>query len=324
MEEQSNPRPPGGRQRPLISVLVSVQQHDEVVHCIEALAAQRGLEAGDLEVVVVDGVRQRSWRRRLDHALKRAGAGFRCRFIEIEPCGRAAALNTAVRHAEGELLLFLADDFIADRRLVARHLHFHKRYPETHRAAVGPAVFPGAFQKKRFMRWLDESGSLFGVAFASPGLRMPSRFFYVGNTSVKRALLEQAGPFDERFPFDAWDDYEMGLRLARLGYKASYLPKAICRHQHLVTLRERVGQVLRGGRSAAIYDLHHDDAQPWHSLVREPAVRENRWEHWRRMTQTWLRACIGRDAENWDRYYRLRLDSAFLEGYRLELDRRRD
>ncbi len=304
---------------PRLSVLVSVQDHDALGQCLEALGGQRGVAFVDFEVVVVDGSRLRPWRRRVDAVLRRMAPGLSFQIIEVEPCGRAAALNTALRHSRGRLLLFLADDFIADRRLVSRHLHFHERYPETHRAAVGPAVFPEAFRKKRFMRWLDESGLLFGVVFARPGLRMSSLYFYAGNTSIKRALLEQAGSFDERFPYDAWDDFEMGLRLARLGYKASYLPKAGCLHQHRVTLGKRMEQVRRGGRSAAIYDAHHDDEQPWHPMVRRSALPESRWERWKQLGRAWFRACVSRSDEAWGAYYRLRLDAAFLEGYRLEV-----
>ena len=163
---------------------------------------------------------------------------------------------------------------------------------------------------------------LFGVPFTDPQLTLPKSYFYAGNTSVKRTLLDRAGTFEERFPYDAWDDYEMGMRLVRCGYEATYLPKAVCLHEHRVTLAARVAQVGRGGRSAAIYDAIHGSEQPWQDTVRR-AEMTSRLEKWRRLAATWLQSSLNpQDAASRVAYYRLRLEHAFVAGYKYEVEER--
>jgi hypothetical protein len=47
--------------------------------------------------------------------------------------------------------------------------------------------------------------------------------FCVANVSAKR-ILDRAGLFDNDFPYPAWDDFEMGLRLRARGMKAFMSP----------------------------------------------------------------------------------------------------
>ncbi len=298
-----------------LSVLVAVMDRGEIVPCLNALAAQKGVAFEEFEVWVADATPGRSWQTRARRAIDRRGAALRWHVVESRMRSRAAALNEMMRRAAGSILLFLADDFIPDPKLVARHLHFHDRHPEIHRGAVGPGLFPQPYRKSDFMRWLEDSGALFGVPFTDTQLSLPRAYFYAGNTSVKRALVDQAGIFEERFPYDAWDDYEMGLRLVSAGYRADYLPKAVCTHEHRVTLAARAFQVGLGGESAAIYDSFHNDVQPWHTTVRRVG-RISQLERWRALAAAWLQHLLEPgDAESRVAYYRLRLELAFVRGY---------
>jgi hypothetical protein len=301
-----------------LSVLVAVMDRSEIAQSIEALAAQKGIQPDQFDVWVTEATRVGPWQRRARAVVRSRMSALGWHFLEAEPRGRAAAVNAMMRHATGDILLLLADDFIPDCKLLARHLHFHERHPEIHRAAVGPGLFPERFRLNRFTRWLEDSGTLFGVPFTDPQLSLPKAYFYAGNTSVKRALFDKAGSFDERFPYDAWDDYEMGLRLAQAGYEATYLPKAFCVHEHRVSLSGRTTQVRLGGRSAAIFDDCHDDVQPWHQMVRSTAP-PSRLQWWRELASAWLHHALNRhDADCETAYYRLRLDHAFVSGYVLQ------
>lgn len=304
--------------RPRISVLIPVTSHGVIAACVEELAAQKGVKSGEFDVWIADAEPTRDWTSAVEAALRRRGLSLPWNRVTSEGRGRAAALNAMLGRAAGDIVLFLADDFVPDCRLVVRHLHFHERHPEPQRAAVGPGLFPALSRRSEFVRWLEDSGSVFGVPFTDPNLVLPHHFFYLGNTSVKRSLLDRAGHFDERFPFDAWDDYEMGLRLCGEGYHAGYVPKAACVHQHHVTLRERMEQVRRGGRSAAIQDRFRDFTHPWHEPMRRAAAT-SRVERLRQMASALLRKLLNPGDEACRAaYYRIRLEWAFVAGYEEE------
>lgn len=90
---------------------------------------------------------------------------------------------------------------------------------------------------------------------------MPENFFYVGNASVKRHFLREAGRLDERFQYHAWDDFELGQRLIKLGMKASFIPQAAAEHMHAISLRPLP---------------HHDASRGIRPFIRAAAWRSTR------------------------------------------------
>lgn len=179
------------------------------------------------------------------------------------PGSRARQLNVAVRKARAELLLLLADDFIPCPELVQLHLQTHHDNPDEKMVAIGPGVFAQDNDTNEFMRWLENSGELFGVCFTDPKLKLPNHYFYMANTSLKRSFLREAGQFDEDFPYDAMDDWEMGLRLASLGMRTRYLPEAVAIHRHKISLQERCKAMEHAGQSSAIFDAKRGRTGPW-------------------------------------------------------------
>ena len=121
---------------------------------------------------------------------------------------RAKAVNAGLKLCQAELIYIVADDFLLPNDAIQATLNFHRAHPDERMVAVGGAIVPSDLRSD-FVDWLERSGSLFGVPFHPDMTAVPDDFFYLGNVSFKKSLLDKAGPFNEAFPYHAWDDWEM-------------------------------------------------------------------------------------------------------------------
>jgi glycosyltransferase involved in cell wall biosynthesis len=190
--------------------------------------------------------------------------------VEADGAGPAAARNAGVESATGELVLFLGDDTapLGDD-FVLRHAELHAGRSPTY-AVLGRVVWD---ESKRmptpFMRWLGESGIQFAFDWLVAGPVPASRYFYSANVSLKRDLLSAVGGFDERFPFAAVEDVELGARLDEAGVELDYHPELVVAHDHPTTLSKSLVRVERVGQSAALYRTVHPERP--HPDLRPPA-----------------------------------------------------
>lgn len=224
--------------------------------------------------------------------------------------GRASALNDAVAHTTGEVVIFLADDFIGGPEFVAAHLRFHREHPETEAVGIGLAFLPPHYRTP-LGTWLEESGRLIGVPIQPDTAEVPERFFFVGNSSVKRELLVRAGPLDERFPAHAWDDFEFSQRLLRAGMRSLLVPDAVVEHHHPLDLPDREQAMRDAGIAARIYLA----AYPGEKVLPETAT----WPEWRhrvRLARAQAQALLAPSKATRQWWWHARLEAAFAKGYR--------
>ncbi len=305
--------PPTG-DRLQLSVIIALDHTHTLGLMVEALARQVGIGRDEFEVIVIDAIRRRDWRDLVDGHRSIVEEGLNLHLVEMAPSGRASAVNRGLELARAGIVLFLADDFLPGPGALAAHRRFHQDNPAVEAAAVGPGLFPERLRGSRFRRWLEDSGTLLGVSLTRPRLDFPPGFFYVANTSLKRAMVDRAGRFDERFPYDAWDDMEFGQRLVHAGYRSHYLAEAACEHEHAVTLSERLANMRNAGISAAVFERIHPTAlHPWR--YKAPGfsavdVRLPGLSRWRRMSRA---AQIS--------HIRRMLDAAFARAYLEQLVR---
>ena len=188
-------------------------------------------------------------------------------------------------------------------------LKLHEDSPESHIVGIGPGLFTQKLREDPLCEWLEDSGDLFGVSFTSSEA-IPPNFFYGANTSMKRELFHEVGPFDEDFPYHTTDDWELGLRLTVIGIETVYLPDAIARHHHPVGLEERRKSMFRAGVSGSIYDAKHASCGTLHPACRYSA-RGHRWRswtaklYWRLSGSAWAR----------ETFWRHTLADAYMTGY---------
>lgn len=217
---------------------------------------------------------------------------------------RAAANNLAAAHAAGEVLVFLADDFDPSPGLLDAHASYHALNPDLDAVGIGPGLFPDELRREAFTRWLEDSGQIFGVPMRGALAFWPRTYFYAGNASIKKAKFDALGGFDERFRYDAWDDYEFGLRWADSGGYSQFIAAAAATHRHAVSFEERCVTMERSGESALVLErLHPRLDHDWRAMLRRGAQAH--------------RPVPAVDAPPHVRlaYYAEQLDAAFLRGY---------
>jgi len=110
---------------------------------------------------------------------------------------------------------------------------------------------------------------------------------------------------------DAWEDYELSLRLAKHGMHAMYVPDAAAIHDHEYSLAERRVSMRNAGESAAIFERKYPGPHAWQKRCRhEPWRLELRAQWWL------LKSMLKRCERARGRYYRLTLARSFVAAYR--------
>ena len=152
---------------------------------------------------------------------------FRCTVLQTFTPGNSAGRNLALRHATGELLLFIDDDCYVDRHFVRDWLAVFARHEIGYASGM---VTP--HDRRYSMMGCTEQATEERVPpgqFARRGLIQGS------NMAFTRACLEAVGGFDERFgagtPF-AGEEWDVALRASAKGWAGGYFPQPRVAHDH--------------------------------------------------------------------------------------------
>jgi Glycosyl transferase family 2 len=139
--------------------------------------------------------------------------------------------NLGVRHASGEVVLFVDSDCEADPGLLLEHAAGHRvpRAPDGRPVAgvLGPVRLTG--ERTAAWRAAEAAGFCDGFAFAD---RYPQADWGpCANVSYRRAFLQSVGGFREDWPRRlGGDDVELGLRVNGAGAAIMCRPGAVVTH----------------------------------------------------------------------------------------------
>jgi GT2 family glycosyltransferase len=296
---------------PQVSI-VSAVDHDviEVAAWFDALGGQSlGVDA---EAIVIDPAGNDVYRDTHRRLVESGRPAMPITYERTSRTGRAAALNTAIDRARGEIIVFLADDFLPGPRFAEMHLAFHRARPGVEQVGIAEALIPSRYRREPFTRWLEGSGALFGIPVSEAGIEVPATFFYIGNSSVKRRFLDRVGRFDEEFRHASCDDFELGLRMAAAGMQSSFVEGAGADHIHPLDLPERCLTMRGAGEAARIMDRKGYGRRPeWARVVRfPPAV----WRVAGAVSR--IRFLATRRERDLFKYFGRRLKVEFSAGYR--------
>jgi glycosyltransferase involved in cell wall biosynthesis len=203
-----------------VSVIVpTFNRRDLVLRTVSLLLRQDFPTPAFEIVVVVDGSTDGS-----AEALRSLAPASLLRVIEQENLGPSAARNTGYRAAEAELVIFIDDDMLCEPGLIAAHVAAHR---EGGRMAAFGAIFlsadtPPSLAAECFRR---EIGAFHLEKRRQSGAQWQITDCVFSNASLPRALLDEAGGFDEAFRMR--EDLELGARLFALGVSPQYLPNAV-------------------------------------------------------------------------------------------------
>lgn len=218
--------------RPEFSVLIpSYQRRDTLARVLDAYERQT---PHDLlfEVVVVDDGSRDGTADML--AARPRSPRFPLRFVRQTNGGPAKARNRALQMARGEIILFTGDDIEPADDLLHQHLEGHRRLADVHCAVLGLTRWHPEAETTATMRHIDGVGAQqFSYHFMRDGAEYDFRHLYTSNVSLYRHLLDKEPDyFSTDFPAAAFEDAELGFRLAGHGLRIVYRVDAVAYHHH--------------------------------------------------------------------------------------------
>ncbi|MGA0555988.1 glycosyltransferase family 2 protein [Larkinella sp. VNQ87] len=202
-----------------VSLIIPTYNREALlVRCLQCALQQ---QYSDYEIIVVDQTRQH------EPATEQflTANQDRLRWIRSEKPSLTAARNLGLRHARGEVVIFIDDDTEFDPDFILNHVLAHQGGLDVVQGRIVEQGIPPQ-SKPLWLTWyLKFTG---GDDCAIDG---PVNVVTGANFSVSRAVFTKIGTFDERFSGVAvHEDADFGIRAHRAGFRMGYVAKAALIH----------------------------------------------------------------------------------------------
>lgn len=193
-----------------IAILIpTCARYEPLRTCLLALAAQLTEKIEDTSVKVFAS--DDAWTASLAKQLEQEFPWIM--YLSGPKRGPAANRNFLAQHVQSSWLAFLDDDVIPDAQWYDGFREGCKSYPQCH-------VFEGR---------VYAPGQKPDLAHESP-VNEQGGYLWSNNLFIRKALFDQLGGFDERFPYPAMEDVEFRLRLQMQDIPFQFLPRASVQH----------------------------------------------------------------------------------------------
>jgi GT2 family glycosyltransferase len=252
---------------PFVSVVVPTAGRVAVLR--PTLRALAGLDYPHYEIIVVDNAPHRAGTAELLAELAAEDPRLRC--VPEPTAGVAYARNRGLAEARGEIVAFVDDDVIVDRRCLRAIVG---GFADEAVAAVTGHVLAGELETPAQL-WIEQFGS-FGKGWSRrrfdatgyetvecgrvrrvPAARDPLYPYLPGgygsgaNMAFRTQVLRRLGGFDPLLgsagPVRAGEDIDVLLRLVLAGHSLVYEPRAVVWHAHKREMRDLRPTIYRYG-----------------------------------------------------------------------------
>lgn len=243
------------RPAPELSVVIPTYNRQAIVKKTLLAFASQTLSPDQFEVLLVDdgstdGTVAMARRMKLPFSLR----------VFARPHGGAnVARNEGIRAARGRIVVITGDDMIPEPSFLEAHATFHRKFPVETEAMLGFIDWSPEITVTPFMKFIvsPEGGQQFAYHLVKNG-KVDFRLFYTSNLSLKRPFLQrQATLFDPDFLYPAFDDVELGYRLANQGMQIHFNPLAVTKHHHEITPESFVERQRKAGQMAVLLAGKH-------------------------------------------------------------------
>jgi GT2 family glycosyltransferase len=210
---------------PLVSVVLPTYGREQVL--CQTLAQLLKQTYPSFEVILVDQTPAHSLQ--TEAYLRALASSASLRLLRLDQASLPHARNVGVRHARGDIVLFVDDDVIPDQNLISSHA---RAYGDPHTGGVaGRRTVPGEQESL----WPIGQIDAWGTHISNFSSTLPSQVEWASgcHMSFRRELIALAGFFEPKFlGTAAYEDVDFCFRIRRLGYTIRFVPEA-----HLVHLR---------------------------------------------------------------------------------------
>jgi GT2 family glycosyltransferase len=255
---------PNNQTFPFVSIVICTFNRGKLIDaCLESLDSQT-YPRDRFEVIIVDDGST-------DDTSQIAGAHPGVQLIRKDiNSGPAAARNTGIAVAKGEIIASIDDDAVADPRWLERLVepfdapevtvaggrtfaYKTDSLAERYLSAIGsgnPA--PLAFGTSnhplwRFWAYLKSMFSPISIVAGPTEVQA----VYTLNAAYRISALKAVGGFDETLFYD--EDSDMATRLRQRGAHIIFIPDAIVHHRHRESLRKLIRQTYRNAENTVRY-----------------------------------------------------------------------
>ncbi len=223
---------------PLFSVIIPCHDRPErLAACLESLAAI-DYSPERFEVIVSDDGSPTS----PAAVVARFAGRLRVTLVHGPKAGPAAARNRGAARAVGRFLVFTDDDCVAERDWLTVLERWFAHSPDR-------LIGGGIVNDLPANRYATATQMIVTYAYAQNDRRASgTSFFTTSNLAVPAEQFRLLGGFSEAFPLAAGEDYDFCHRWQHSGLKAVYVPEAVVRHAHALTLGSYCRQHFNYGR----------------------------------------------------------------------------
>jgi glycosyltransferase involved in cell wall biosynthesis len=236
-------------------IVPTYQRRELVCALVESLARQR-LDAFEV-VVVVDGSTDGTV-----EALSAMKTTFPLRVLFHPNQGLARTRNRGAAVAAGEILLFLDDDMEPDPDLLAEH---DRHYGAGADAVAGSIPLHPDSVPTLLADGVGVWAEKLARRCSQPGHAL--RYFEVscGHLSIRRAVFDRLGGFDERFTAQGSygnEDRDFAHRLLAGGFRVAFSATAVARQCYVVDAAAHLRQYRQAGRADVVLARKYPKLSP--------------------------------------------------------------
>jgi len=218
-----------------VSVIAPTYNRKEMLmECLTSLFNQT-YPKDRYEIIVVNDGSTDGTEEVLKEYAKKAPCAFK--WLTQQNRGPSAARNLGVKNARGEIICFIDDDCVAEKKWIENLI---SGFVMEKIGGVGGKIkaYNPKTSVEKYARMDQESA-------------IRNSFLITCNAAYRRDVLESVNGFDSNLRYGG-DDIDVGIKVKQMGYELKYAPDAIVYHKHRTTLNDLVKQRYNYGVGEAI------------------------------------------------------------------------
>lgn len=218
--------------------IITYNRKDLLIRTLGSLERQ-SLPKENFEVVIVDDGSTDETPLAVKDIIRNSPCSIKYIRQEVNQ-GKSVVRNISIDNAQGELILFIEDDTIADEHLIEEHLSSHLSSYSENIAVFGSEIRGQESIVSPIGKYIEVTSKNFFnkvIYLIESNDHESYRGFITFNLSIKKSFLNRYGKFDPEFKYFS-EDIELGYRLVQKGLKIICNQKAVIYNHHPANLAE--------------------------------------------------------------------------------------